>query len=480
MEYTRIYHKLEMINNKKQFVVYADYPYEYEFGLDFNNRKNKINDLSKGIKEYIYKNLSSFKDATVMLVLNGVIIGTFAISQIIGPNISSSKLPETEIVAMVGDEEQNIVGKDATSQDTLSTSEENKNDNVVKEEEKEKDENIKEDKTKENNLNVKTSPTVVASNVSGTQIQQVSSKKINDVNNNLKNNNSSNNSKVNVNTNSNSNSNTTNTTSTNQGRTINLRLNNGSVVSIALEDYVIGVVGSEMPALFNSEALKAQAVCARTFALKKSSTGATLTATTADQVYKTDDELKAMWGSSYNTYYNKVKNAVLATSGEVMTYGGSYIDAVYFSTSNGRTEDSVYVWNYSAPYLKSVDSKWDVGTKFFDATKTFSIEELSSKLGVNVTSVSDIVINSKTTGDRVNRVVIAGKEFTGVKIRTILGLRSADFTVTESGNNITFKTKGWGHGVGMSQYGANGMANAGYNYSQILKHYYSGITITKK
>ena len=116
----------------------------------------------------------------------------------------------------------------------------------------------------------------------------------------------------------------------------------------------------------------------------------------------------------------------------------------------------------------------------FEEAKTFSKEELSSKLGVNVTSVSDIVINSKTTGDRVNRVVIAGKEFTGVKIRTILGLRSADFTVSESENSIIFKTKGWGHGVGMSQYGANGMANAGYNYSQILKHYYSVITITKK
>ena len=91
MEYTRIYHKLEIINNKKQFVVYADYPYEFEFGLDFNSRKNKISDLSKGIKEYVSKNLSSFKDATIMLVLNGVIIGTFAISQIVGPNISSSK-----------------------------------------------------------------------------------------------------------------------------------------------------------------------------------------------------------------------------------------------------------------------------------------------------------------------------------------------------------------------------------------------------
>ena len=163
-----------------------------------------------------------------------------------------------------------------------------------------------------------------------------------------------------------------------------------------------------------------------------------------------------------------------------MTYNGNYIDAVYFSTSNGRTEDPIYVWSYTQPYLKSVDSKWDIGTTFFNATKTIPKSEISSKLGVNLTSISEITINSLTTGGRVNSVTIAGKEFTGVQIRTLLGLRSADFTVSESGNNIVFTTKGWGHGVGMSQYGANGMANAGYSYSQILKHYYTGISIVKK
>ena len=344
--------------------------------------------------------------------------------------------------------------------------------------------NIEEGKNIDNKLDTDNSIATSANNTSSAQVQNVVSKKTNSNSNNIvksiQQNTYSNNNSNSGNSNTNKNTNSANTVSTNQGRTISLRLNNGNVVSIALEDYVIGVVGAEMPALFNSEALKAQAVCARTFALKKASSGATLTATTADQVYKTNEELKAMWGSSYNTYYNKVKNAVFATSGEVITYNGSYIDAVYFSTSNGRTEDSVYVWNYSAPYLKSVDSKWDIGTKFFDATKTISKEELSNKLGVTVTSVSDIVINSKTTGDRVNGVTISGKEFTGVKMRTLLGLRSADFTVSESGDNIIFKTKGWGHGVGMSQYGANGMANAGYSYSQILKHYYTGIAITKK
>ena len=163
-----------------------------------------------------------------------------------------------------------------------------------------------------------------------------------------------------------------------------------------------------------------------------------------------------------------------------MMYNGKYIDALYFSTSNGRTEDPIYVWNYSAPYLKSVDCKWDIGTKFFNATKTIPISELNQKLGVNINSVNDIQIKSQTTGGRVNSIVIGGKEFTGTNVRMLLGLRSSDFTVSESGSNIVFTTKGWGHGVGMSQYGANEMAKAGYNYSQILKHYYTGITIVKK
>lgn len=486
MNYIRVCHKLEIINNQKQFVVYADYPFEYEFGLDFDAYKQKVKDVSFSIRQYIKKNLGSVKDATVMLVLNGVIMGTFALSQILGPNVKAVQVSETDLVAQVADESQNIMGEDATSQDTLSN-------NVNKVEENSKIEQEINNEKLDNIVNSAVTSTAVASSTtSGTKVMDLVNKNSSVTNNvaEVKNNknNANINSNANTNSNKNNNNNKVNNTSssvsnsnvTNQGKTINIRLNTGETINIALEDYVIGVVGSEMPALFNSEALKSQAVAARTYALKKTSSGATLTATTSDQVYKTNDELKAMWGSSYNTYYNKVKNAVLATSGEVMTYNGSYIDAVYFSTSNGRTEDPVYVWKYAVPYLKSVDSKWDVGTKFFNATKTISKSEISSKLGVNLTSVSEIKINSLTTGGRVNSITIAGKEFTGVQIRTLLGLRSADFTVSESGNNIVFTTKGWGHGVGMSQYGANAMANAGYNYSQILKHYYTGISIIRK
>ena len=160
-----------------------------------------------------------------------------------------------------------------------------------------------------------------------------------------------------------------------------------------------------------------------------------------------------------------------------MTYNGNYIDALYFSTSNGRTEDAVYVWGNSIPYLKSVESSFDINVRGFSQNKTISMNTISQKLGVNLTSVSQINIVSKTTGNRVEKVNICGKEFTGVQIRSLLGLSSTDFSVSQSGNNIIFTTKGFGHGVGMSQYGANGMANQGYNYTQILQHYYTGITI---
>lgn len=453
MNYIKVCHKFEIINNKKEFVVYADYPFEYEFGLDFDRYKEKVKEVTSEIKKYVKSHLESVKDATAILVLNGVIIGTFAISQIIGPNVSNTNIntntKETNLVAKVADEGENIVADSSISEEEILDTDADK---------------IEEGNKKVDNLLVNVSD----SNVSAVKVERLDSKS-----NYLENTNTI--SKVNNTLNNNM-----TTEEVKQDKTVKVKLNNGKIINITLEEYVIGVVGSEMPALFNEEALKAQSIAARTYALKKDSVGATLVASTSDQVYKTNSELKSMWGESFNTYYEKVKKAVMATKGEVMMYNGKYIDALYFSTSNGRTEDPIYVWNYSAPYLKSVDSKWDIGTKFFNATKTIPISELNQKLGVNINSVNDIQIKSQTTGGRVNSIIIGGKEFTGVNVRMLLGLRSSDFTVSESGSNIVFTTKGWGHGVGMSQYGANEMAKAGYNYSQILKHYYTGITIVKK
>lgn len=259
---------------------------------------------------------------------------------------------------------------------------------------------------------------------------------------------------------------------------INVKLASGQIISVSLEDYVIGVVGAEMPAEFQTEALKAQAVASRTYALKRTASGNTISASVSDQTYNTVEQLKQKWGNSFNKYYTKIQSAVNATKGQTLKYNGSYIEALFFSTSNGRTEDSVNVWGNSYPYLKSVDSPWDTSVSSFLSTKSISMSEISNKLGVNLTSVSQINITSRTVGNRVGNVNICGNDYTGVKIRQLLGLRSADFEVSQNGNNIVFTTKGYGHGVGMSQYGANEMAKSGYSYTQILKHYYTGVTIT--
>ena len=278
---------------------------------------------------------------------------------------------------------------------------------------------------------------------------------------------------------SNSNSQNTNSSSTPPQETnekqVSVRLASGQVLSISLEDYVVGVVASEMPASFNIEALKAQSVAARTYALKRSNT--TLSATTSDQVYKTVDQLKAMWGNSFNTYYNKVKNAVNATRGKYITYNGTYIDALYFSTSNGKTEDPVYVWGKSYPYLKSVDSPYDTSLRSYSYTTSIPLATFNKKLGVNVSDNSQINILSKTTGNRINQISIGDKTFTGVKVRTLLGLRSADFDISISNSTVTISTHGFGHGCGMSQYGANEMAKQGKSYIEILKYYYTNVEI---
>ena len=258
---------------------------------------------------------------------------------------------------------------------------------------------------------------------------------------------------------------------------VTIRRSNGTVLTLELEDYIVGVVSAEMPASFHSEALKAQAVAARTYALKAIKEGKTLTDTVSTQVYQDNAQLKAKWGSSYNTYYSKVKNAVMATEGLIMKYNGSIINAYYHSTSNGYTEDSTAVFG-SYPYLKSVESPVDKNVSSYLKTIAMSYEDISSKLGIPVTSLSNIKIE-KNNSNRVDKIIIDEYIYGGVEFRTKLGLRSTDFELNLSESNISITTRGYGHGVGMSQYGAHEYAKAGMSYQNILKHYYTGITIEK-
>lgn len=259
------------------------------------------------------------------------------------------------------------------------------------------------------------------------------------------------------------------------------------IENIPLEDYIVGVVASEMPADFELEALKAQALAARTYILRQlmadeklgTPNGADVTDTEQHQVYKSPEELKAIWAADdFDWKMEKIKQAVTETAGSVLTYNNAPIDASYFSTSNGYTENSEEYWPNEIPYLRSVASPWDVDSEKYLSQVTLTVQEFQSMLGVtlgNDGAVGKII--ARTTGNRVSTVDINGKQLTGREVRDTLKLRSSDFTWERKGDNIIITTKGFGHGVGMSQYGANGMALEGKSYTQIISHYYKDVQI---
>lgn len=258
--------------------------------------------------------------------------------------------------------------------------------------------------------------------------------------------------------------------------TVTVYRNNGKIINLELEEYVLGVVGAEMPASFNIEALKAQAILARTYALKSIKNGKKLTDTVSTQAYKDNFELQKLWKNDYTKYYEKIKKAVNETKGKVILYNNEYIDAVYHSTSNGKTENSKNVWKNSLPYLVSVDSSWDKNVKSYKKETIFEINEFCNILKLDVEEPITYEIIHNETG-RVRQITINNKTFSGTEFRNLLKLRSTDFEIEINDEKVKVTTYGYGHGVGMSQYGANEMAKQGYSYIQILKHYYTGVVI---
>ncbi|MEH7300013.1 stage II sporulation protein D [Neobacillus drentensis] len=259
------------------------------------------------------------------------------------------------------------------------------------------------------------------------------------------------------------------------------------IETVNLENYLVGVVAAEMPADFKEEALKAQALTARTYIVKRlvskdtlgAPKGAQVTDTQIHQVYKSDDELRRAWGADYAWKMKKVVEAVRSTAGQILTYKGEAIQATFFSTSNGYTENSEDYWPGNIPYLRSVSSPWDKSSPKFNSQKVMTVKAFEAKLGVKVGTGSQVgKIVERTTGKRVAKVDFNGKVLSGKEIREKLDLRSSDFAWERKGTNIVITTKGFGHGVGMSQYGANGMAEEGKNYKDIVKHYYQGVEIT--
>lgn len=248
---------------------------------------------------------------------------------------------------------------------------------------------------------------------------------------------------------------------------------------MSLRDYLIGVLACEMPVLFEEEALKAGSVTARTFYYNKVNTNQSYIATNNDQCYFSIEDMKIRWLDNFENYYIILSKIVDSTNGKVIYFDNNLINAYYFSTSNGMTEDVSYVFGQSVPYLVSVDSSWDKNVNRYEVTNTYSTVEFLNKLGLDNNEKLSIEILSKTTSGRVDKLKVNNNIFTGVEFRKLLGLRSTDFTYLITDNTIFITTKGYGHGVGMSQYGANEMAKLGYSYEEILKHYYTGVEIKK-
>jgi stage II sporulation protein D len=202
--------------------------------------------------------------------------------------------------------------------------------------------------------------------------------------------------------------------------------------------------------------------------------------TVSNQVYLSEEELKTKWGNNYDKYIEKIKKAVQETSMEYLEYDGEIIDAFYFSTSNGYTEDSGVIFRKSLPYLQSVESSWDkeVAQAFYSST-SISLQEFYEKLGLEYSSDLKVEVLNRSDSNRVVSLKINGIEFMAKDVYIKLKLRSYDFEFVQVGNNVIINTKGYGHGVGMSQYGALGMAKNGYSYKDILSHYYSGSELVK-
>ena len=246
---------------------------------------------------------------------------------------------------------------------------------------------------------------------------------------------------------------------------------NNQQLELDLEEYIVGVVAGEMPALYQEEALKAQAIASRTYAYNY--LDKTIKATKDNQVYLTIDEMKDKWQDDFDKYYLKIKNIVYETKGIIMTYQGEPIKAYYYSESNGYTETSQNVFNEQLDYYDIVKSPQD-GIKI--TTIEISKEDFCSKLNLKN---EDIKITDITydESNRVSSITINNQLFKGTEIRKLLDLRSTDFQI-DINDTVSIKTKGYGHGVGMSQHGANEMAKNGSTYEEILKHYYKNIEIS--
>lgn len=253
----------------------------------------------------------------------------------------------------------------------------------------------------------------------------------------------------------------------------------GTITDMDIDTYLTAVLLCEMPAEFESDALKAQAVVARTYALRRYETGtkhtgaAVCTDPSCCQGYRSAETYLSEGGSG--ELLEKVHSAVQATTEQVLTYNGELIEATYFSCSGGSTEDAAAVWGSDIPYLQATESPGEEGADHFVDTVSFDLSEFKRILDITANGTDGWIENVVyTDGGGVDTIRICGVDYKGTTLRQKLGLRSTAFVITVLGDNVTITTKGYGHRVGMSQYGAEAMAVQGSSYEEILAHYYKG------
>ena len=272
-----------------------------------------------------------------------------------------------------------------------------------------------------------------------------------------------------------------------------LHIKTGQVEEIPIDEYLYGVVAAEMPASFETEALKAQAVVARTYTIYKIQNNSSkhenadiCDDSTCCQAWITKEDRLAKWEADKALeYWNKIVASVDSTKGKIVTYDGKAINAFFHSNSGGKTETTINVWGGSNyPYLQTVTTSGENAYSQYSSEVILTKEEFISKIkekhsnfSINFEEKNCIQIVEFTEAGRVKTVKIGNLELSGVEVRKLLGLKSANFTISIEKNNIKFEVIGYGHGVGMSQTGADSMAKQGSNYEEIIKHFYTGVEI---
>lgn len=256
-----------------------------------------------------------------------------------------------------------------------------------------------------------------------------------------------------------------------------LRTETNEKITLTMTDYLTGVVSAEMSPLFSEEALKAQAIAAHTYALYQTNKGITLTDNyKKHQGYISPEEAQKKWGDNYEIYSKKITSCVEEVKDRIITYEGEIILPAYFALCSGKTENSEDVWGGKVPYLVSVTSEGDRLSPDLVSEKAVSREEFESFAGFSLDETPVFSLDCTEAG-AVKKLTVNGSTFTGNEVQKAFNLKSNNFSLTYSENTFLFTVTGNGHGVGMSQYGADFMARQGASAEEILKHYYSGVKI---